>query len=211
MARRDARLSGPISKNPAGMPADATTTTYRRRLSLLVGALLVQRADDRTKRSRRPQPPNSASDSGRRKPTQPPSEAVEICTKRIRGAPWAPGSTSARHVFISAREWFRHPFGTPSRAGVLKRDGGAFPSAAPPGCVQFTPTRSSAGMARHGAGCAPRRSSRPSNLFSGLRPATTRYLGATALEKPFRQRPQSRWPAPPSRRFGCSDSVTGRL
>ena len=102
LARRDARLSGPISKNPAGMPADATTTTYRRRLSLLVGALLVQRTDDRTKRSRRPQPPNSASDSGRRTPTQPPSEAVEICTKRIRGAPWAPGSTSARHVFISA-------------------------------------------------------------------------------------------------------------
>ena len=30
------------------MPAEATTTTYRRRLSLLVGALLVQRADDRT-------------------------------------------------------------------------------------------------------------------------------------------------------------------
>ena len=112
---------------------------------------------------------------------------------------------------VTGREWFRHPFGTPSRAGVLKRDGGAFPSAAPPGCAQFTPTRSSAGMARHGAGCAPRRSSRPSNLFSGLRPATTRYLGATALEKPFRQRPQSRWPAPPSRRFGCSDSVTGRL
>ena len=120
-------------------------------------------------------------------------------------------AAGARQKNRAAREWFRHPFGTPSRAGVLKRDGGAFPSAAPPGCAQFTPTRSSAGMARHGAGCAPRRSSRPSNLFSGLRPATTRYLGATALEKPFRQRPQSRWPAPPSRRFGCSDRVTGRL
>ena len=93
MARRHAALSGPIPKNPAGVPADATTTSYRRRLSLLVGALLVQRADDCAKRSQRPQPPHPANESGRRTPTAAPSEAAKICSECIRGAPWAPGST----------------------------------------------------------------------------------------------------------------------
>ena len=117
LARRHAALSGPIPKNPAGVPADATTTSYRRRLSLLVGALLVQRADDCAKRSQRPQPPHPANESGRRTPTAAPSEAAKICSECIRGAPWAPGSTlrgisSSRlprplrcpnaHVFFSA-------------------------------------------------------------------------------------------------------------
>ena len=108
------------------------------------------------------------------------------------------------------RGWFRYAVLTLPRSGVLKRDGGALLLNAPPGCAQFTPTRSSAGVTRHGAGCAPLRPGRLSILSSRWRPTTTPYLPPTTLEQHLRQQPQSSWPTPPSSHLTWCSRVTGR-